>query len=130
MKENLKSLLFKDLCSRLPYGVKCRQHKLDSQICTLCPEYLKDFDAVEEFEPYLRPLSSMTEEEKQYIKNRWCYEDWYDINDFLNHYQIEAGDSFYFIEWLYEHHFDFRNLIGCKLAIEVTEENNPYKNDI
>jgi hypothetical protein len=29
--------------------------------------------------------------------------------------------------WLNAHHFDFRNLIGHELAIEVTEENNPYK---
>ena len=29
-----------------------------------------------DIKPYLRPMSSMTEEEKEYIKNRWCYNDW------------------------------------------------------
>ena len=31
-------------------------------------------------------------------------------------------------DWFYEHHFDVRHLIEKNLAIEVTEENNPYKN--
>ena len=29
--------------------------------------------------------------------------------------------------WLNEHHFDYRGLIENGLAIEVTEDNNPYK---
>ena len=31
------------------------------------------------------------------------------------------------IDWLNSHHFDYRGLIERGLAIEVTEENNPYK---
>ena len=31
------------------------------------------------------------------------------------------------MDWLNEHHFDYRGLIEKGLAIEVTEENNPYK---
>ena len=31
------------------------------------------------------------------------------------------------IDWLNKHHFDYRGLIPLGLAIEVTEENNPYK---
>lgn len=31
------------------------------------------------------------------------------------------------IDWLNKHHFDYRHLIEKNLAIEVTEENNPYK---
>ena len=31
------------------------------------------------------------------------------------------------IQYLLEHHFDFRGLIEKGLAIAVTEENNPYK---
>ena len=29
--------------------------------------------------------------------------------------------------WLLENHFDFMGLIPKNLAIEVTEDNNPYK---
>ena len=31
------------------------------------------------------------------------------------------------VDWLNNHHFDYRGLIKKGLAIEVTEENNPYK---
>lgn len=31
------------------------------------------------------------------------------------------------IHWLNKNHFDYRRLIPMGLAIEVTEENNPYK---
>ena len=31
------------------------------------------------------------------------------------------------IDWLNKNHFDYRDLIEKGLAIEVTEENNPYK---
>ena len=32
-----------------------------------------------------------------------------------------------FMDWLNAHHFDYRGLIPMGLAIEVTKENNPYK---
>jgi hypothetical protein len=31
------------------------------------------------------------------------------------------------VDWLNKNHFDYRGLIERGLAIEVTEENNPYK---
>ena len=31
------------------------------------------------------------------------------------------------VDWLNAHHFDYRGLIPMGLAIEVIEENNPYK---
>lgn len=31
------------------------------------------------------------------------------------------------VDWLNAHHFDYRGLIRKGLAIEVTEDNNPYK---
>lgn len=45
-----------------------------------------------------------------------------------------GGERFYFDEmfivydWLNAHHFDYRGLIEKGLAIKVTEDNNPYKN--
>lgn len=37
---------------------------------------------------------------------------------------FELGDD---VDWLNKNHFDYRDLIPKGLAIEVTEENNPYK---
>ena len=73
-----------------------------------------------DFKPYLRPMSSLTEEEKEYIKRRFCYENWTDFNDFFNHYQIDVEDSYIFIDWLNAHHFDYRGLIEEGLAIDAT----------
>lgn len=124
MKKGYKELLLKDLCARLPYKVMVKDRNGIHELTPGNTEFTDLFDIYSDkcnIKPYLRSLSSMTEEEKQYIRNRWCYEDWCDINDVLNHYQIEAGDSFYFIEWLYEHHFDYRDLIEKDLAIEAPE---------
>ena len=73
-----------------------------------------------DFKPYLRPMSSLTEEEKEYIKRRFCYENWTDFNDFFNHYKIDVEDSYIFIDWLNAHHFDYRGLIEKGLAIDAT----------
>lgn len=73
--------------------------------------------------PYLRPLSSMTEEEVIEFNN---------IPSTKN-YQIVKEDlpwdvaNYKQIDWLLKHHFDFRGLIPKGLAIAVTTENNPYK---
>jgi len=65
---------------------------------------------IEEVKPFLRPLSSMTEEERkeyQYITERWMYDTEYSI-----------ADS---IDWLNSHHFDYRGLIEKGLALEAPE---------
>ena len=64
---------------------------------------------VEDFRPYLFPLSSMTEEQKkeyQYITERWMYDSSYSISDS--------------IDWLNQNHFDYRGLIEKGLAIDAT----------
>ena len=132
-KENLKQLLLKDLSSRLPYGVVVNYNGIARPLFGIEPTqhfqitldnaldgehnglvYVSlDVDG-EEPKPYLRPLSSMTEEEKL------MYEGLMIGTDNIS-YMLDV------IDWLYEHHFDVRNLIEKDLAIEVTEENNPYK---
>ena len=67
------------------------------------------FDSAEG-KPYLRPMSSMTGEEKKEVE---------DLN--MNPFSSSVTD------WLNAHHFDYRGLIEKDLAIAVTEENNPYK---
>ena len=120
-----KELLLKDLCSRLPHGVKCNallkqiDGSLKSTFGTL-KGYNNGYATVgqnlvdiETIRPYLRPVSSMTEEEK------------IDYQAFFNYDGVEYPEEY--IDWLNAHHFDYRGLIGKGLAIEVTEENNPYR---
>jgi hypothetical protein len=141
MTQEDKQLLLKDLCARLTYGVKLfyKYKTWDSEkIATsirladgkiaLSSKFNKEGDwfPIEEageilIKPYLRPMSSMTEEEdKEYtnIDNR-------SYSCPINYAHIPASDR---IDWLNAHHFDYRGLIEKGLAIEVTKENNPYKN--
>ena len=70
--------------------------------------------SIEIVKPYLRPMSSMTEEEKL------MYEGLMIGTDNVS-YMLDV------IDWLNSNHFDYRGLIEKGLAIAVTEENNPYK---
>lgn len=124
MTQEEKDILLKDLCGRLPYGVKVQLPVIYDEAVLTCRDisaYSFNTDSKIVHIPYLRPMSSMTEKEKEYIKNRWCYEDWNDIYNFLNHYQIDAGDAFSFVDWLNAHHFDYRGLIEKGLALPAPE---------
>ena len=68
-----------------------------------------------EVKPYVRPIDSMTEEErKQYNNLKWYNKERYPY------------DSVEEMEWLVINHFDIFNLLNYDLAIELTPENNPY----
>ena len=72
-----------------------------------------------EFHPYLRPMSSMTEEEKV----EYC-----NLQDkFLLSSQYPVTDGYVLFDWLNKNMFDFRGLIEKDAAIAVTKDNNPYK---
>ena len=113
-----KELVFKDICARLPYGVKVESVFLNTDTKKRKSCGIEVFDATcilmirdgfGEFKPYLFPLSSMTEEQKkeyQYITERWMYDSSYSISDS--------------IDWLNENHFDYRGLIEKGLAIDAT----------
>ena len=109
MKQEDKQLLLQDLCSRLPYKVMIQS--VGENKCLGLMD-LVDIDSLPK--PYLRPMSSMTEEEKL------MYEGLMIGTDNVS-YMLDV------IDWLNKHHFDYRHLIEKNLAIEVTEENNPYK---
>ena len=117
-----KELLLKDLCARLPYNVICQVEfkengKYNSKVMLLSgiftdEAYFTTKDGSiysNEYKPYLFPLSSMTEEQKQeyqHITERWMYDSSYSISDS--------------IDWLNANHFDYRNLIQMNLAIDAT----------
>ena len=117
MTQKDKELLLKDLCARLPYGlkVKCEEYSFPVTILysgNIDDVKFKETGGIENIcaiKPYLFPLSSMTEEQKkeyQYITERWMYDSSYSI-----------GDS---TDWLNKHHFDYRGLIEKGLAIDAT----------
>lgn len=121
MTKKQKQLLVKALCGYLPYGVKglALGGRVDT-ISTLVPgEYpwvKTDTGLIcrlgtGQFKPYLRPMSSMTEEED----TRRCA--------FLD--DIEGGVAEAipnYIDWFNEHRFDYRGLIDMGLAIEAPNE--------
>jgi len=126
MTQEDKQLLLKDLCARLPYGVKyCRDswnYEWDQEMSVV--EVLEDIDKegyinyhkvykVDDIKPYLRPMSSMTEEEdKEFAQLQ---------TDFYTDgvlYPIAATNM---TDWLNEHHFDYRGLIEKGLALEAPE---------
>ena len=117
-----KDLLLKDLCARLPYNVICQVEfkengKYNSKVMLLSGIFTDEAYFTtkggsiysNEYKPYLFPLSSMTEEQKQdyqHITERWMHDSLYSIS--------ESTD------WLNAHHFDYRGLIEKSLALDAT----------
>ena len=128
MTQEYKELLLKDLCARLPYGVKFMYNKniytikgLDLIVTDEGDwEYAvtaKDIAPIEiDFiKPYLFPLLSMTDEQKMFLKQQnWCIA----ISTSGTVETTVEG-----IDWLNKSHFDYRNLINKNLAIDCTNLN-------
>ena len=153
MTQEDKELLLKDLCARLPYGVKIELTwwVMDEGTyinATLEPDHieqlLNDEDGDTEIKPYLRPMSSMTEEEAKELSILCDITDVLSIKITDEYIDFEVDDGFCSIEtkiiwyndivsskeifdWLNKNHFDYRGLIPMGLAIAVTKENDPYK---
>ena len=130
MTQKDKELLLKDLCARLPYGVKVesvfinpdtKEHKSCGIEVFDATSLLMIRDGLGEFKPYLFPLSSMTEEQKKKLKVM-C--DWHDDEEdaqsilvlYHKHFVMKSD----VIDWLNENHFDYRGLIEKGLAIDST----------
>ena len=124
-----KQLLLKDLCGRLPYGVKVQCITKSARIAGALPltetlntvlyGYVKEDNI--ELKPYLRPMSSMTEEEiKTYriLQDTACsyhYEFGDIVDDFL------YFDNDVSLDYLNSIHIDYRGLIEKGLALEAKE---------
>ena len=136
MLERLKQLLLQDLCARLPYDIICEvfdpQEEYEEDVFNAhliqidawtshcyfwgCSE--TDPYAIEQVKPYLRPLSSMTEEEsKEYRKTQITK--WVKSVDCTNGGYYEHRDTLKTFDWLNAHHFDYRGLIPMGLALEA-----------
>ena len=128
MEERDKELLLKDLCARLPYNVwvsyKTKYDDIE-RATILNGNYVRDItegtSSWIDFKPYLRPMSSMTEGEEEEYYNTFYSEDYGGLPS-------PSIPTVKTLDFLLRNHFDYRGLIDKGLAIEVTEENNPYKN--
>lgn len=112
--QNYKELI-KDLCARMPFGVKVAIlgsgamdlssiSKCDLGWFAIIDGAPTDF-GIDEIKPYLRSMSSMTEEE-------------------ILEYNIAIDKDIEperIVDWYYAHYLDFRGLIPMGLAIEAPE---------
>ena len=162
MTQEDKDLVLKDMCSRVPYGLRLwikmyerkpdyfiKSHNILSSVnyTTLSPRIsiegaLYDIEGPEYscgeqyIKPYLRPMSSMTEDEYNEFKGlipfcKWCddYDKWGHYGIEVVSYEYDETDKPYYdfvdfqklLDWLNAHHFDYRGLIPKGLALEAPE---------
>ena len=135
MTQSDKELLLKDFCARLPYGVKGIVE--DGTVITTpmkwYAEQSLEFSILymivkNGWRPYLFPLSSMTEAQKQEFLSVSGYERrevdcgrhqetyYYDL---VGHENVLYPNSDA-IDWLNKNHFDYRGLIEKGLALDAT----------
>ena len=136
-----KELLIKELCARLPYRLKCSFGVDDAiyEITGINPgacgaseiqaTHIKssingDFK-LNSCKPYLFPLSSMTEEQREKLHELWDFNmsaalDCAIYGDELKSslHQLTAAKKVN--EWCYENHFDINGLISMELANDAT----------
>ena len=125
MEQEEKDLLLKDLCARLPYKVivEIKSYGQETQKPWFGELSCKDLDcflhdvAYKSIKPYLRPMSSMTEEEEQEYRSLCAmqFDELADANTTI--FYFDTIESF---DWLNKHHFDYRGLIPRGLAIDCT----------
>jgi hypothetical protein len=137
MTQEDKQLLLADLCARLPYGVKAQvcgwdeekgevevplkvySINTDGYLSFEYNHYSVETVYVEDCRLYLRPMSSMTEEETEEYRRLQS-----DIWKPCGTMYYDTADS---IDWLNAHHFDYHYvsgrgyLIDAGLALEAPE---------
>jgi hypothetical protein len=123
MTQQEKRLLLKDLCARLPYGVKilqgdviietlesiCKIGDNDYTINPITTDMYNGFH-VEQVKPYLRPMSSMTDKEETLFR---C--------ELPAIAKTDAQLVAMRMELFLKGHLDFNHLIEKGLALEAPE---------
>lgn len=137
MTQEDKELLIKDLCARLPYGIRAQDFDDEAPftIVSYDGSYFWDDDAwehkVDKIKPYLFPLSSMTEEQKKEFLSVAGYErreeDCGRHTETYYYDMVGHEHNFYpnidAIDWLNKNRFDYRGLIPKGLANDATNLN-------
>ena len=142
MTQEDKELLLKDLCARLPYGLKVWNSEFLDSIEEYHPNEILTISNLDyyikesiEVKPYLRPMSSMTEEEIEELCKLCDLQEPYTDTDYFSHYGIEIVSrycvnsklvpesiiNYKVIDFYLSHHLDWRGLIPEGLALEAPE---------
>ena len=133
MTQEDKELLLKDLCARLPYGVKVEYNNYACEVLSidsfheeltvwLCAGTYPDVK-LEDCKPYLRPMSSMTDEDYAMYFKIWedagkkaYLEGCHPLITNIKAYKA-AND------YLLSKHYDINGLIPISLAEDATNKN-------
>ena len=124
MTQEEKELLLKDLCARLPYGVKCdvgdnkpytlNRIEIDNNNGHLL-DFIEKKDGLDmqvylsEVKPYLFPFSSMTEEQRKEWQSLMIHDSYGILYPTIKSF-----------DYLYKNHIDINDLIPMELAIDAT----------
>ena len=140
MTQEDKELLLKDLCARLPYGLKGKCEKYSFPVTILYGSNIdevkfKETGGIENIctiKPYLFPFSSMTKGQKEelnkkfnvrFLGNTICSIHYHSEGYWDTDLELGLQDWLWFINWCYKNHFDVNNLIEKGLAIDATNLN-------
>ena len=134
MTQEEEQLIINDLCARLPYGTYVHHKNFpdakfkviavfdDGRIGVTENGIPLTPTSINECRPYLRPLSSMTEEEEEDFKQIIEIELKYLESNLVGHTVESAASSTFEIDFYNSHHFDYRGLIPMGLALEAPED--------
>ena len=135
MTQTDKELLLKDLCGRLPYGVKVKFGDSKPALLTVIEhdefgwrigsedEFGGMITIIDNVKPYLFPLSSMTDEDYAIYSKIW--EDTGKTNYLEGCHHLICTIKAYKTanDYLLSKHYDINGLIPMGLAIDATDKN-------
>ena len=117
MTQEHKELLLKDLCARLPYGIRAFYYGVEDEIESITLDgHIKIGKyslPIEHIKPYLFPLSNMTEEQsKEYHE---LIGGMFGTSALINFEILE--------DFFHKNHLDYKGLIEKGFAIDATNLN-------
>ena len=131
MTKEQKELLIKDICARLPYGIKAQDYEDESPYIIIGYEdsYFSDNDGRvhrwDNIKPHLFPLSSITKEQRDEFPFELSL-----LNAFINGHislfedeELSVDDITRMMDCLNRKHIDYRGLIPMGLAVDATGKN-------
>ena len=136
MTQEEKELLLIDLCARLPYEVKVDHFGVIRELLEVIPSSenvmvgydINDYEdsVIEDIKPYLRSMSSMSEEEMEELKQEHLKDEKLYAECLT---KAAQGDNsmrgkvivHFAADWCNKNHFDYRGLIPMGLALEAKE---------
>ena len=147
MKESDKNLLIKDLCSRIPYDTVVYVNGNGDVYLDGVNWYeevtVRDYSTntypIEDVKPYLRPMSSMSNEDAldmfktvfpmvktigvEVLDDRVTFKTVDDNGNFSGHVVLFFSNIYSLgqIDWLNSKHYDYRGLIPLGIALEAPE---------